>query len=189
MTCESLFTDGRTFGAFTAQPVEAATLHRIYETMKWGPTSYNCGPARIVFVNSPAAKELLIGCLAPPNVGKVRQAPVTAIVGMDMAFVDTLPTLSPHFDARALFDGKPDFIASTAQRNSSLQAAYLIIAARMAGLSCGPMSGFDAAKVDAAFWSGTQVRTNLLCNLGYGDADKLRPRAPRLAFDDVCRFA
>ena len=127
--------------------------------------------------------------MSPGNQQKVREAPVTVIIGMDMAFHDQLPKLFPHTDARAWFAGKPDLIAATAMRNSSLQGAYLMLAARALGLGCGPMSGFDAAKVDAAFWAGTAVRTNFVCTLGTGDPARVLPRSPRLAFEEACRLA
>jgi 3-hydroxypropanoate dehydrogenase len=127
--------------------------------------------------------------VSPANQPKVRSAPVTAIIGMDMAFHEQLPRLVPHVDARSWFAGNAPMIEATAFRNSSMQAAYLIIAARALGLDCGPMSGFDADQVDAQFWPGTQVRTNVLCTLGKGDPSKVHPRLPRLAFDEVCRLA
>ena len=188
ISTEQLFDNARTHNGFRAEPVPEATLRRLYDMMKWGPTSANCSPARIVFVTSPAAKDRLLACMAPGNVEKTRSAPVTAVIGMDLAFPDTLPKLFPHVDARAWFAGKPDFIRDTAFRNSSLQGGYFIVAARALGLDCGPMSGFDAAKVDAAFWAGTSVKTNFVCSLGHGDPTKLFGRSPRLAFEDACRF-
>ena len=137
--------------------------------MKWGPTSANSSPARLIFVRSAAAKDKLLACVSPGNVAKVREAPVTVIIGMDMAFHEQLPKLFPHADARSWFAGNADKIAETAFRNSSLQGAYLIIAARALGLDCGPMSGFDAARMDAAFWAGSTVKTNFICALGHGD--------------------
>jgi len=152
-----------------------------------GPTSSNCLPLRVVFVTSKSAKEKLKSCLAAGNVEKTMSAPVTAIFGMDMEFYEKLPVLFPHTDARSWFVGNGTLIADTAFRNSSLQAAYFILAARAAGLDCGPMSGFDNGKVDAAFFLGTSVKSNFICNLGYGDASKLYPRGPRLGFDEACR--
>ena len=184
-----LFTDARTHAHWLPRPVDAALLKALYTLVSQGPTSMNTQPMRIKFVVTPAAKARLLPCLNAGNVDKVRGAPVVAIVGHDLGFPDHLPRLFAHkADARSYYDGKPDVTATTALRNGSLQAAYLILAARLLGLDCGPMSGFDAAAVDAAFWAGTQVRTNLLCNLGYGDATQLRPRPPRLAFDEVCEF-
>ena len=188
ITTEQIFEAARTQNGFLAEPVADATLHQLYELMKWGPTSANCSPARIIFVKSPEAKARLLEGMAPANVEKTRQAPVTAIIGMDLAFYDKLPQLFPHTDARAWFAGKPAHIEATAFRNSSLQGAYLIIAARALGLDCGPMSGFDADKVDAAFWAGTSVKTNFICNLGHGDASKVMPRSPRLSFDEACKM-
>jgi 3-hydroxypropanoate dehydrogenase len=188
ITTEQLFDHARTHNGFTTEPVTEATLRQLYELLKWGPTSANSSPARIAFVTTPAAKEKLLACVSAGNAEKTRQAPVTAIVGMDMAFFDQLPTLFPHADAKSWFVGNQAMIDATAFRNSSLQGAYLIIAARALGLDCGPMSGFDAAKVDAAFWAGTSVKTNFLCNLGHGDPAKLFARNPRLSFEQACRI-
>jgi 3-hydroxypropanoate dehydrogenase len=186
---EQLFTQARTQNGYLDQPVSDATLRELYDLLKWGPTSANCSPARFVFVRTPEHKERLAQCVSAGNAGKVRQAPVTAIIGMDMAFYEQLPKLFPHTDARAWFAGKPELITATALRNSSLQGAYLILAARALGLGAGPMSGFDAAKVDAAFWSGTTVKTNFICGIGHGDPGKVLQRNPRLAFDEACRLA
>lgn len=187
ITTEQLFDHARTHNGFTAEPVPQATLHQLYDLMKWGPTSANCSPARIVFVSTPAGKEKLLAGMSPGNVEKTRSAPVTAIIGMDMAFYDKLPQLFPHADAKPWFVGKQAMIDATAFRNSSLQGGYFIIAARSLGLDCGPMSGFDAEKVDAAFWAGTSVKTNFIVNLGRGDAAKLFARSPRLTFDEACQ--
>ncbi|KNZ31999.1 MAG: nitroreductase [Methylibium sp. NZG] len=186
ITTEQIFDNARTHNVFTPQPVPEATLRQLYDLMKWGPTSANCSPARIVFVSSPAAKERLVACMGPGNADKTRAAPVTAIIGMDMAFFDKLPQLFPHADAKSWFVGKPEHIATTAMRNSSLQGGYFIIAARSLGLDCGPMSGFDNARVDAEFFAGTAVKSNFVCNLGHGDASKLFPRSPRLSFEEAC---
>jgi 3-hydroxypropanoate dehydrogenase len=185
---DQIFTAARTHNGFTNQPVAEATLRQLYELMKWGPTSANCSPARIQFVATPAAKERLLACMGPGNLEKTRQAPVTAIIGMDLDFPDTLAKLFPHADAKAWFAGKPEFIQTTAMRNSSLQGGYFIVAARAAGLDCGPMSGFDNTKLDAEFWAGTAVKTNFVCNLGHGDASKLFGRSPRLSFDEACKL-
>jgi 3-hydroxypropanoate dehydrogenase len=187
-SAERLFTEARTHNGFTDEPVSDAQLREIYDLMKWAPTSANTSPARIVFVRSPAAKAKLIECVAPGNVDKTRAAPVTAIIGMDMEFYEHLPRLFPHADAKPWFAGKPDFIAASAFRNSSLQGAYFIIAARAVGLDCGPMSGFDHARIDEAFWAGTTVQTNFICNLGHGDPSKLFSRSPRLSFAEACRI-
>ncbi len=188
VTTEQLFDHARTQNGFTAEPVPEARLHQLYEMMKWGPTSANCSPARIVFVRSPEAKEKLLAGMSPGNIEKTKAAPVTAIIGMDMAFYEQLPFLFPHADAKSWFVGKKEFADTTAFRNSSLQGAYFIIAARALGLDCGPMSGFDGAKVDAAFWAGTEVKTNFICNLGHGDPAKVFARSPRLSFEQACRI-
>jgi 3-hydroxypropanoate dehydrogenase len=189
LTTAQLFTDAHTQYGYLPDPVADEQLHALYDLMKWGPTAANSTPARLCFVKSAEAKEKLVACMAPGNVRKVQQAPVTVIVGMDMAFYEHLPVLFPHTDARAWFAGKPEAIESTAFRNSSLQGGYLILAARALGLDCGPMSGFDAAAVDAAFWAGTSVKTNFVCTLGKGDPAQLKPRNPRLAFEQACRIA
>ena len=186
VTTEQLFTEARTQNAYLPTPVADSLLRDLYSLLKWGPTSANCSPARIAFVRSDAARARLAACMAPGNAPKVLSAPVTAIVGMDMAFYDKLPQLFPHTDARAWFAGKPGVIEATAMRNSSLQGGYFIIAARALGLGCGPMSGFDAARVDAEFWAGTAVRSNFVCTVGFGDASQVFARSPRLAFDEAC---
>ncbi len=186
LTSEQLFTEARTQNAYLPTAVPDSLLHELYDLLKWGPTSANCSPARFAFVRSAQAKERLAACMAPANVPKVASAPVTVVVGMDMAFFERLPQLFPHTDARAWFVGKPELIDATAFRNSSLQGAYLMLAARALGLGCGPMSGFDAAKVDAEVWAGSTVRSNFVCTLGYGDASKVFARSPRLAFDEAC---
>ncbi|MGE0071798.1 MAG: malonic semialdehyde reductase [Thiomonas sp.] len=184
-----LFDDARTYNAWLDKPVPEALLRELYDRMKWGPTSANCSPARIVFVQSPAAKARLAPCISEGNRAKTLQSPVTAIIGMDMAFYDRLPELFAHNpEARDWFAGKPDLIAATALRNSSLQGGYFILAARALGLDCGPMSGFDADAVNAAFFAGSTVQVNFLCNLGYGDPQGLFPRSPRLGFDQACRI-
>ena len=189
VTTEQLFTEARTQNGYLEQPLPDERLRELYELLKWGPTAANSCPARFVFVRSAEAKDRLLACMSPGNQMKVCQAPVTAVIGMDMEFHEQLPKLFPHTDARSWFAGKPELIASSAMRNSSLQGAYLIMAARALGLDCGPMSGFDAAKVDAAFWAGTAVRTNFVCTLGTGNPAKLLPRSPRLAFEEACRLA
>jgi 3-hydroxypropanoate dehydrogenase len=188
VTTEQLFDNARTQNGFTAEPVSEAKLRQLYDMMKWAPTSANTSPARIVFVTSKAAKERLVECMSPGNVDKTRQAPVTAIIGMDMAFYEKLPKLFPHVDAKAWFVGNKAFADATAFRNSSLQGAYLLIAARALGIDCGPMSGFDNAKVDAAFFAGTEIKSNFVVNLGHGDPSKVLPRNPRLSFEEACRI-
>lgn len=186
---DQLFRSARTHNAWQKKDVPDALLHQLYELLKWGPTSANCSPARFVFVKSPEAKARLKEALTPGNVEKTMAAPVTVIVGQDLAFPDTLPQLFPHADARSWFVGDDALIESTAFRNATLQGAYLILAARALGLDTGPMSGFDAARVDADFFAGTRVRSNFLVNLGYGDPAGLFPRSPRLAFDEAARIA
>ena len=185
---EKLFTEARTQNGYLDTPVSDDTLRQLYELVKWGPTAANSGPARLAFVRSAEAKARLLPAMSPGNVAKVQQAPVTVIIGMDLEFHHRLPQLFPHVNARAWFEGKPDLIASSAMRNSSLQGGYLIMAARALGLDCGPMSGFDAAQVDAAFWAGTAVRTNFVCTLGHGDPSKVLARSPRLSFDEACQL-
>ena len=183
----TLFMDARTHNAWADKEIPPGVLEEIWNIARMGPTSANCSPARIVFVKSDEAKEKLRPCLMSGNVDKTMQAPVTAILGHDMTFDDQLPKLFPHTDARSWFVGNDDLIRETAFRNGTLQAAYLIIAARARGLDCGPMSGFDKKKVDAAFFAGTTVKSNFLCNIGYGSDEDLFPRSPRLAFAEACR--
>ena len=186
LTTAQLFTDARSQNGYLDVSVPDSQLQALYNLLKFGPTSANSCPARFKFVRTAEAKAQLAVCASPANVAKISQAPVTVIIGMDMAFYEQLPKLFPHADARAWFAGKDAAIQETAMRNSSLQGGYLILAARALGLDCGPMSGFDAAKVDAAFWAGTPVKTNFLCTLGSGDPAKVFPRSPRLSFDEAC---
>jgi 3-hydroxypropanoate dehydrogenase len=186
---EILFRQARTHNVWSNEPVDDALLRQVYDLARMGPTSANMCPLRIVFVKSPAAKEKLRPCLDPGNVDKTMKAPVTAIIGMDVHFYEKLPKLFPHVDAKAWFKDLPENVLEyIALRNSSLQGAYFMLAARSLGLDCGPMSGFDNAKVDAAFFAGTTVKSNFLCNLGHGDASKLYPRLPRLSFEEACQF-
>jgi nitroreductase len=185
---KQILTAARTHSDWLPEPVSDDLLLQIYNLMKWGPTSANCCPVRIVFVKSPEAKAKLLPCMAEGNIEKTKTAPVTAIIAQDMELYEKLPKLFPYADARSWFAGNKPFIESMAFRNSSLQGAYFIIAARSAGLDCGPMSGFDNAKVDAAFFEGTAWKSNFICNLGYGDSSKLRPRAPRLEFNEACKI-
>lgn len=187
-TLDVLFRDARTHNVWLEKPVADELLHQLYDLMKWGPTSANCSPARIVFVKSAEQKEKLVACMSEGNAAKTRQAPVTAIIGMDMEFYEKLPQLFPHADARSWFAGNQAAIDATAFRNSSLQGGYFIIAARALGLDCGPMSGFDADKVNAAFFADSPVKVNFVCSLGYGDTSKLFPRSPRLSFDEACKI-
>jgi 3-hydroxypropanoate dehydrogenase len=189
LAARHVFTDARTASRWLPRPVAAAVLRELYALLKFGPTSMNSQPMRVQFVVSAAAKERLVVCLNPGNVAKTQSAPVVAIVGQDLDFAQRLPVLFAHkTDAQSYYEGKPDLVASTALRNSSLQGGYLIVAARLLGLDCGPMSGFDAAKVDQAFWAGTSIRTNFLCSLGFADPSQNKPRPPRLEFDEVCRI-
>lgn len=183
---DQLFRQARTHNGWQDRPVEDTVLRSLAELLKWGPTSANCSPARIVFLTSPAAKEKLRPHLIAGNVEKTMTAPVTAIIGYDLEFHEKLPQLFPHTDARSWFAGNDKLIAETAFRNGTLQGAYLILAARALGLDTGPMSGFDRAGVDAAFFAGTTIVSNFLCNLGYGDPDALFDRSPRFAFDEFC---
>ncbi|HEV2471227.1 MAG TPA: malonic semialdehyde reductase [Chthonomonadales bacterium] len=195
---DTLFVNARTHNFWTDRPVEDYTLRKLYDLMKWGPTSANCGPARILFLRSRDAKERLRPALSPNNVDKTMAAPVTAILAYDLAFFNNLPRLFPNNpDARSWFAGSPDLAQVTAFRNGSLQGGYFILAARSLGLDCGPMSGFDNAKVDAEFFPEQPrdeeevnvtgpVKSNFLCNLGYGDDSRLFPRNPRLTFEEAC---
>jgi 3-hydroxypropanoate dehydrogenase len=186
-TLDRLFRTARTHNGFAAEALADDTLHTLYDLLKWGPTSANCCPARIIFVRSREAKEELRPALMPGNVDKTMAAPVTAIVGRDLEFYQHLPRLFPAADARSWFVGKQPLIEHTAMLNASLQGAYLIIAARALGLDCGPMSGFNAEMVDAAFFAGTRVKSFMLVNLGHGDPAKVYPRSPRFDFAEVCR--
>jgi 3-hydroxypropanoate dehydrogenase len=184
-----IFRNARTHNVWTDKPVDDGLLERVYDLAKLGPTSANMCPLRVIFVRSKDAKEKLKPCLDPGNVDKAMAAPVTAIFGMDLHFYEKLPKLFPHADAKAWFKDLPEAVLeTTALRNSSLQGAYFMLAARSLGLDCGPMSGFNNQKVDAAFFAGTTVKSNFLCNLGLGDPSKLYPRNPRLSFDEACRF-
>jgi len=183
-----LFRTARTHNGWQPVPVGEGQLRAIYDLAKWGATSANCSPARFVFVVSEAAKEKLKPALLAGNVEKTMAAPATVIIGYDLAFHEHLPKLFPHDDARSWFAGNDELIRITSFRNGTLQGAYLMLAARALGLDCGPMSGFDNAKVDAAFFAGTQIRSNFLCNLGVGDPSKLFARSPRFTFDEACRI-
>ena len=183
-----LFHDARTQNAWQDRDVPDALLRELVMLVLFGPTSANCSPARFVFVKSHEAKGRLKPFLSEGNREKTMQAPVCVILGNDLDFHEHLPALFPHTDAKSWFTGKPQKIADTAFRNGTLQGGYLIMAARALGLDCGPMSGFDPAGVDAAFFAGTNVKSNFLCNLGYGDASALLPRSPRFDFDQVARI-
>lgn len=184
-----IFRKARTQSGWLPKPVPDATLRKLWEVMKFGPTSANCLPLRIVFVQSAEAKERLAACAIPKNAPKIRVASVTAILAMDLEFYEKLPRLFPHDQsARSWFAGKPDHIRETAFRNSSLQGGYFIVAARALGLDCGPMSGFDADKVNAEFFPAGSIKVNFICSLGHGDPAKVFPRSPRFEFDEACRI-
>jgi 3-hydroxypropanoate dehydrogenase len=198
---EQMFHEPRTHNAWLDKPVPDETLRELYDALKWGPTSANTSPARFVFIRTAKGKERLRPSLSPGNVEKTMSAPVTVIVAFDLQFYEKLPSLFPHNPAmRDLFAANPALIEVTARRNSSLQGAYMMLAARALGLDCGPMSGFDNARLDEEFFGAGKecegceqeffpaghVKSNFLCNLGYGDRSKLFPRGPRLAFDEAC---
>jgi 3-hydroxypropanoate dehydrogenase len=185
---KEIFEGARTNAVWLARPVPDELLQRVYEVAKMGPTSANCCPMRVVFVKSPEGKERLKPSLNEGNVEKTMKAPATAIVAYDTLFYDLLPRLFPARDMRTAFANNAELAQSTAFRNGSLQGAYLIIAARALGLDCGPMSGFDNAKVDAEFFPDGRWKSNFLCNLGYGDHTKLYPRNPRPSFEEACRI-
>jgi 3-hydroxypropanoate dehydrogenase len=186
---DQLFRAARSQNKWQAKPVSETLLRAVYDLARMGPTSANCSPARFVFVTTEAGREKLKPFLAPTNVAKVMTAPVTVIIGQDMKFYDKLPQLFPHTDARSWFVGNDKLIETTAFRNGTLQGAYLMMAARSLGLDCGPMSGFDNAGVDGAFFAGTDVRSNFICGLGYGDPSGVFGRSPRLSFEEACRLA
>ena len=184
----ALFRDARTFSYWHERPVSEALVEAAFDLACLGPTSGNCQPWRLVLVRSQAAKERLLPCVSSGNYEKVRTAPITAIVAYDRQFFELLPRLYPHTDARGWFTTNSALAEETGLRNSSLQGAYFILALRAQGLDCGPMSEFDADKVDAAFFPDRRYRTNFLLNIGYGDRGRLRPRLPRLGFDEVARW-
>jgi len=183
-----LFLAARTHNVWLDKPVVDELLVKIVDLMTLGPTSANCEPVRIVFVKSPEAKARLKPFLSAGNLDKTMAAPVTAIIGHDLEFYEKLPQLFPHTDAKSWFTGKPEHVVETAFRNGSLQGAYLILAARALGLDAGPMSGFDKDGVTTEFFAGTPIQANFLCNLGYGDASALKPRLPRLPFDELAKI-
>jgi 3-hydroxypropanoate dehydrogenase len=202
---DRLFRSARTHNAWLPRPVADDTLRRLYDLLKWGPTSANGSPGRFLFLRTPEARRRLLPALSAGNVDKTMSAPVTVIVGYDARFQEHLPRLFPHADARSWFAGTPELAEVTARRNSSLQGAYLMLAARGLGLDCGPMSGFDQTKVDHEFFPrgheqrqddgfdqeyfpDSHVKTNFICNLGYGDPAGLFPRNPRLDFDEACKL-
>jgi 3-hydroxypropanoate dehydrogenase len=185
---DQLFDAARTNNKWQAREVPDALLKHIVDHMKWGPTSANCSPARIVFVKSKEAKERLKPHLSEGNVAKTMAAPATAILAYDLKFYEYLPRLYPPADAKSWFAGKKAHADTTAFRNGSLQGGYFILAARALGLDCGPMSGFNNAGVDAEFFAGTEIKSNFLCNLGYGDPAGIYPRSPRFNFDEMAKI-
>ena len=185
---EQAFVSARTFSQFTKQPVSDATLRELYDLLRWGPTSMNAQPARFVFLRTPESRQRLLPALMPTNQAKTLAAPVTVIIAQDSRFFDNLPTQFPAYDAKPMFEANPAMSEETAFRNSSLQGAYLIIAARLLGLDCGPMSGFDPAAVNAEFFPDGKWKTNFIVNLGYGDPAGNYPRGPRLPFETVAQI-
>jgi 3-hydroxypropanoate dehydrogenase len=185
---DQIFREARTHNAWRDKDIPDSLLHELVDLVKFGPTSANCSPARFLFVKSPAAKARLKPLLSEGNREKTMKAPVCTIIGYDLDFYQHLPKLFPHTDAKSWFEGKPKKIEETAFRNGTLQGAYLILAARALGLDTGPMSGFDNAGVDREFFAGTNIKSNFLCSLGYGDASVLFPRSPRFAFDEMAQI-
>ena len=185
---DQLFLEARTHNVWLPKAVPVEVLKKAYDLAKMAPTSANSSPARFVFLTTTEAKNRLIPALAPGNVEKTRSAPATAIIAWDVEFYEHLPRLFPHADMRSYFVGKPEFIEESGFRNGSLQGAYFILAARAVGLDCGPMSGFDAAKVNAEFFPDGKWKANFLCNLGFGDKSKLHPRLPRLDFEEAAQI-
>lgn len=188
-TClNQLFLEARSFNAWQDRKVSVELIHELYDLLKMGPTSANSCPARFLFIITKEAKDRLAPCLMAKNVNKTMQAPVNVIVAWDNEFYEYFQTLTPNTDWKPFFEGKPDLVHSTVFRNSSLQGAYMILAARALGLDCGPMSGFDNAKVDLEFFANTTWKSNFICNIGYGDASGVYPRNPRLEFSEACKI-
>jgi 3-hydroxypropanoate dehydrogenase len=185
---DQVFRSARTFNKFRPDPVSDETLHELHDLMKWGPTSMNCQPGRFVFLRSAQSRERLRPALSAGNLAKTMVAPVVVIVATDSRFYDHLPEQFPSYAAKPMFEGNPALAEATAQRNGTLQGGYLIIAARMLGLDCGPMSGFDNAKVNAEFFADGRFQANFLINLGYGDPSGNYPRNPRLTFADAAQI-
>lgn len=183
-----LFRQARTYNDWKDIDVSDVLIHALYDLLKWGPTSANCSPMRVIFVKSETAKLRLKPYLMDGNIDKTMSAPVTAIIANDLDFYEHLPTLFPHTDAKSWFAGKPEFIKSTAMRNGTLQGAYLMLAARSLGLDCGPMSGFKPKGIKEEFFAEDNVEVNFLCNIGYGDPSSLFERSPRFDFEDVCEI-
>lgn len=184
-----LFFEARSQNGWQDRPVSDAQIGELYAAARMAPTAYNCSPARFVFARTDEGKARIEPCLTPGNVSKAMSAPLLVVMARDDNFLDHAPRLFPAFDVAASYREHPDRVQVMGVRNADLQAAYLLMAARAMGLDCGPMSGFDAAKVDAAFWAGTTVKTNFIVNLGHGDAAKLFGRSPRLSFEEACQVA
>lgn len=184
---DQLFCEARSYNGYVDRPVAFEQIERIWNLLRFGPTSANCLPARFIWCTSDAARQELAGFVSPGNQAKILSAPVTVIIGMDMAFYDELPVLFPHDDARSWFADAPDVAAATAFRNSSLQGGYLIMGARAMGLDVGPLSGFDAARVDAHYFAGTMIKSNFMATMGHGDPSTIFERSPRPAFDHFNR--
>ncbi len=182
-----IFRNARTYNGFAPEAVAEAVLHATYDLAKWGPTSANSTPARFLFIVSKEAKEKLGPAMSAGNRAKTLAAPVNVVIGYDTKFYELLPELYPREEARGWFEGKPD-TETVALRNSALQGAYLMIAARALGLDCGPMSGFDAGLVNKTFWPDGRIKANFMCNIGYGDPARVYPRSPRLPFDRACEI-
>ena len=185
---DRIFRAARTQNKWQDKPVSIAHLMAVYDLMRMGPTSANCSPARFLFLTTPQAKERLAQFASPGNKPKVLAAPATAIIGYDLDFAQRLPKLFPHDQTAKTWFVDPQVEQVTAFRNGTLQGAYFIIAARALGLDCGPMSGFDNAKVDAEFFAGTRVKSNFICGVGYGDPSGVFDRSPRLDFDEACKI-
>lgn len=183
-----LFLDARTQNDWHPEPLPESLIRQLYDLLKFGPTAVNGAPARFVFCTSAEAKEKLANCTSGRNADKILKAPATVVVGMDLKWFAELPTLFPHVDAGAGFAADQQLSDDTAFRNSSLQGAWLIMAARALGLDAGPMSGFDNSKVDEAFFAGTSIQSNFICSIGYGTGEKVHPRLPRLSFEDACQI-
>jgi 3-hydroxypropanoate dehydrogenase len=183
-----LFTEARSYNGWVKEDVRDSQLKEIYDLLKWGPTSANSCPARFVFLHSSGAKEKLLPCMDAGNVEKTKAAPIVTIIAQDNKFYEKLPQLFPHANAKSWFEGNEKLIEETAFRNSTLQGAYFLMATRLWGLDCGPMSGFDKAKVDEIFLKGTSWRSNFICAIGYGDSSTLFPRSPRLEFEEACKI-
>ena len=187
---DQIFRSARTYNGWTEQPIDDGVTQALYDLLKWGPTSANCSPARFVFVRAPEGRAKLAELAMDMNRAKILAAPMTVIIGNDLDFASRLPTLLPYAaETYQQYFSQPAVAEATAMRNGTLQGAYLIIAARALGLDCGPMSGFDNAGVDQAFFAGARIRSNFICSLGYGKPDAVFPRLPRLAFEEAARFA